>query len=65
MRREIRKELEIVWRENGGSFVSYGKVDPRVIKLESTEDYMRENGVADIKAAKLARMMGQGELNNS
>lgn len=64
-RREIRRELEIIWTENGGSFVRYGKVDPRVIKLEQTEDYMRVNGVADVKAAKLARMMGQGELNNA
>jgi transcriptional regulator with XRE-family HTH domain len=62
LRSEIRQELDTIFRENGKSFVRGTTVDPRVIMLEETEDYMRANGVADIKSAKLARMMAQGEL---
>jgi transcriptional regulator with XRE-family HTH domain len=62
LRREIRQTLDIIWSENGGSFVCGNQVDPRVIELERTEDYMRVNGIADIKSARLACMMAQGEL---
>jgi transcriptional regulator with XRE-family HTH domain len=62
LRAEMRRELDAIWAENGGSFVHGNAVDPRVIELEKTEDYMRSIGAADIKSARLARMMAQGEL---
>jgi transcriptional regulator with XRE-family HTH domain len=62
LRADMRRELDAIWAENGGSFVRGNQVDPRVIELEKTEDYMRSIGAADIKSARLARMMAQGEL---